>query len=66
VKAPGGTVGAHITPARDDPPSSDCGAIPRAAFDLGPNEVSTYESPLMKVELLASDGNSYRVRATRK
>jgi M6 family metalloprotease-like protein/uncharacterized repeat protein (TIGR01451 family) len=66
VRAPSGTVGAHIRPARDDPTTSDCGAIPRAAYDLGPGEVPAYESAFMKVEVLASDGSSYRVRVTRK
>ena len=66
VQARSGTVGAHIYPARDDPPTNACGAISRAAFDLGRGELATYENGLMKVELLASDGSSYRVRVTRK
>lgn len=66
VQARSGTVGARITPAREDPFSNLCGAIPRAAFGVGEGELSTYETGFMKVEVLASDGSSYRVRVTRK
>jgi M6 family metalloprotease-like protein/uncharacterized repeat protein (TIGR01451 family) len=66
VQARSGTVGARIMPARDDATTPECGAIPRAAFDVGPGERATYEDGELKVELLASDGSSYRVRVTRK
>ncbi len=66
VQARSGTAGARITPARDDPASPECGALPRAAFDVGPGERATFENSVLKLELLASDGSSHRVRVTRK
>lgn len=66
VRAPSGTAGARINPARNDAGTSQCGAIPRAAFDIGPGEIPAYEDGSLKLELVASDGNSYRVRVTRK
>jgi M6 family metalloprotease-like protein len=66
VQARSGTSPARIKPARDDPTGMDCGAIPRAAFGLGTGELSTFDNALMKLEVLATDGSSYRVRVTRK
>jgi len=66
VRAPSGTAAARIRPARDDPASTECGAIPRAALDLGPGEVASYEDGELKVDVVGSDGRSYRVRVTRK
>lgn len=43
-----------------------CGALYNAPFDVGPGEVSTYEDTAIKLEVLATDGSSYRVRVTRK
>ena len=66
VQARSGTVGARIKPARDEAGGAQCGSIPRAAFDIGPDEIATHEDNVLKLELLASDGSSYRVRVTRK
>ena len=66
VQAPSGTAAARIRPARDDPASPECGAIPRAALDVGPGEIASHEDAELKVEVVGSDGRSYRVRVTRK
>jgi hypothetical protein len=67
VQARSGTAPARIRPARDQPPGfSVCGALPHAAFNLAAGGVSTYETAFMKLEVLATDGSSYRVRVTRK
>ena len=43
-----------------------CGPLYDAPLDLGPGEVPAYEDAVLKVEVLATDGASYRVRVTRK
>jgi hypothetical protein len=47
--------------------SEACGAIYDAPFDLGANEISTFENGSVKVEIVEAlaDG-SYRVRVTKK
>jgi M6 family metalloprotease-like protein len=67
VQAPSGIASARIRPARDQPPGfSVCGTLLHAAFNLAAGGLSTYETAFMKVEVLATDGSSYRVRVTRK
>ena len=66
VQAPSGTASARIMPARDDPASPECGALPRAAFGIGAGKTGTYEDGDLRLEVLATDGSSYRVRVTRK
>jgi hypothetical protein len=43
-----------------------CGPLYDAPLDLGPGEVSAYEDAVLKLEVLATDGASYRIRVTRK
>jgi M6 family metalloprotease-like protein len=43
-----------------------CGTPYDAPFDLGPGEVPVYEDSVVKVEVLATDGASYRVRVAKK
>jgi hypothetical protein len=43
-----------------------CGTPYDAPLDLGPGETPVYEDPVLKVEVLATDGASYRVRVAKK
>jgi M6 family metalloprotease-like protein len=43
-----------------------CGPLYDAPFDVGPGERTTFENATLKLEVLATDGASYRVRLTRK
>jgi M6 family metalloprotease-like protein len=43
-----------------------CGPLDDGAFDVGPYEVPKYEDSSIRLEVLATDGSSYRVRVTKK
>jgi hypothetical protein len=57
-----GNGGAHGTPDT----TTRCGPLSYAAFDVGPYEVPTYEDSSIRLDVLATDGSSYRVRVTKK
>lgn len=51
----------------DDPELAgyyDCGPAYNAAYDVGPGEVSVFEEGDVRIEVLASTGTGYSVRAT--
>ena len=58
----------HVTQAHPSDPSrnSSCGSVWNAAFDLGADEVSTFEDSTVKVEVLSASGPNYTIRVTRK